>query len=334
MKAFNVYDINLNRIGTVETWVSLLWQEGYNTVGSFVIECQQTKEIAKLLKVGNYMGRGDFKTLCLIRSVEVKEHKIIANGHPAINILDERISTKVIDNQNGEEAMRELVSEMAAWPCVELGELSGIEDGFKRQISDKTVLEYCEEIAAEIDAGFRMRFDKTNKKLLFEVYKPHKNENIIFAEKFGNLANITYSETDNQFKNVAIVAGAGEGEERITVQVGNLTAEGAERREIYVDARNTQPEDGESEEDYITRLENLGFEKLAEQIKIQNLDAEINSADFGKRYSLGDVVTCNLDELGIKLETRIIGFYYKSQNNQTNTELEFGTPIIRRRRRG
>ena len=330
MKAFNVYDKDLNRIGTIETWVSLLWQEGYNTVGTFVIECQQTKDVAKLLKVGNYIGRGDFKTLCFIRSVEVRDRLIVANGHPAVNILGERVSTAVIKNQNAEEAMRSLVANMSPWECVEVGELTGITEKFERQISDKTLLEYCEEIAAEVDAGFRLRFDKANKKLLFEVYKPVKNENLVFATKFGNLAEIIYSETDNQFKNVAVVAGAGEGDTRITVTVGDLTATGAARREMYVDARNVQFEEGEAEEAYKTRLENEGLEKLAAQIKIENLSAEINSDDFGKRYNLGDVVTCVLDDLGVKLDTRIIGFSYTSQNNQAITELEFGKPIIRR----
>ena len=317
MKAFNVYDKDLNRVGTIETWVSLLWQESYNTVGTFVIECQQTKEVAELLKVGNYIGRGDFKTLCLIRSVEVRDRLIVANGHPAVNILGERVSTAVIKNQNAEEAMRSLVANMSPWECVEVGELAGITEKFERQISDKTILEYCEEIAAEIDAGFRLRFDRANKKLLFEVYKPVKNENLVFATKFGNLAEITYSETDNQFKNVAIVA-------------GELSATGTARREMYVDARSIRLEEGETEEAYKTRLENKGLEKLAEQIKIENLSAEINSDDFGKRYNLGDVVTCILDDLGVKLDTRIIGFSYISQNNQTTTELEFGKPIIRR----
>ena len=330
MKAFNVYDKDLNRVGTIETWISLLWQEGYNTVGTFVIECQQTKDVAKLLKIGNYIGRGDFKTLCLIRSIEVRDQLIVANGHPAVNILGERVSTTVISNQNAEEAMRSLVANMSPWECVQVGELAGISEKFERQISDKTILEYCEEIAAEIDAGFRLRFDRANKKLLFEVYKPVKNENLIFATKFGNLAEIIYSETDNQFKNVAIVAGAGEGDARITVVAGDLSATGTARREMYVDARRIQKEEDETDEAYKTRLENEGLEKLASQIKIENLSTEINSDDFGKRYNLGDVVTCILDDLGVELDTRIIGFSYVSQNNQTTTELEFGKPIIRR----
>ena len=330
MKAFNVYNENLERIGTIETWVSLLWEEGYNTLGDFLIEVQQTKEIAKLLKIGNYIGRGDFKTLCLIRSVEVKDKKIIANGHTAAAILNERVSTKVIDNQNAEEAMRGLVSERAAWPCVELGELSNLTEKFERQTSDKTVLEYCEEIAAEIDAGFILRFDKQRKKLLFEVYKPDINKNLIFATKFGNLSETVYSESENKFKNVAVVAGEGEGENRITVFAGETESEGAARRELYVDARNVRIEENETEENYRTRLLNLGLKKLAEQIKIQNISVSIDSEDFGTRFGLGDVVTLILDDIGIKIQPRIIGFSYKSQNNQNYLEAEFGTPITRR----
>lgn len=330
MKEFNIYDKNLNRIGMLETWVSLLWNEGYNTTGSFIVECQQTRDIARLLCVGNYIGRGDFNTLCLIRSVEVKDHLIVASGFPAVTILKERVSTAVIDNQNAEEALRSLVANMSPWENVELGEVSGITDVFARQTSDKTLLEYCEEIAAEVDAGFRFRFDKANKKLLFEVYKPVKNQNLVFATKFGNLSEIIYSETDNQFKNVAVVAGAGEGDARITVVVGDLTATGADRRELYVDARNVQLEEEETEEQYRARLENYGLERLAEQIKIQNIGAEINSDEFGTRYTLGDVVTCIIDDLGVKLDTRIIGFTYTSQENEEETEIEFGTPIIRR----
>lgn len=330
MKAFNVYDKNLNRIGIIETWVSLLWEQGYNTLGTFVIECQQTRDVAKLLQVGNYIGRGDFKTLCLIRSIDVRDKLIVANGHPAVDILKERVSTTVVSNENAEQALHSLVENMTPWECVEVGNLTGLSEKFTRQISDKSIFEYCEEITAEIDAGFILKFDKENKKLLFEVYKPVKNQNLVFATKFGNLAEMTYSETDNQFKNVAVVAGAGEGDARITVVVGDLTATGSARRELYVDARNIQFEEEETEEEYKIRLENFGLEKLAEQIKIQNIGAEINSSDFGIRYNLGDVVTCILDDLGVKLETRIISFIYTSQNNQEQTEVEFGTPIIRR----
>ncbi|MEE0899340.1 MAG: siphovirus ReqiPepy6 Gp37-like family protein [Bacteroidales bacterium] len=330
MKAFNVYDTNLNRIGTIETWVSLLWNEGYNTLGSFCIEVQQTKEVSELIKVGNYVGRSDFKTLCLIRSVEVKDNTIVANGHPAVSILGERISTAVIKNQNAEQAMRGLVENMSKWPCVELGEIAGFTDEFERQISDKTLLEYCEEICAEFDMGFTLRYDKKTKKLLFEIYRPEIDKNLKYATKFGNLAEVVYSETDTQYKNVAIVAGEGEGEERVTVYAGDVDSSGAERRELYVDARSIQKADEDTEETYKQKLVDFGLEKLAENIKIENISVQIATEDFGKTVELGDIITCILNDIGVKLQSRIIAFTYTSQRNTDEIEVEFGTPIIRR----
>lgn len=330
MRAFNVYDGNLNRIGTIETWMSLLWEDGYNTVGSMQIEVQQKSSVVPLLQIGHYLGRGDLDTLALIRSVQAQDGVIVANGRMASGILGERVSTKVISNENAEAALRGLVSEMDPWECVELGDESGLTDEFARQTSDKTLQAYCEEICTDIDAGFRLRYDKAAKKLLFEVYKPQANQNLVFATKFGNLANIIYSATDNQYKNVAIVAGQGEGEERTAVTVGQTELTGSKRREMYIDARQLQIEQDETEEQYVERLRNHGLARLAEQTFIENIGAEINSADFGKRFKLGDVVTCILDDLKVKLTTRITGFTMVSQNNQTTITLQFGTPIIRR----
>ncbi len=330
MKEFNIYNSNLDRIGELSTWVSLVWNEGYNTVGKFQVEIQQKNALLDLLKVGNYIGRNDFKTLCIIRSVQVSDGKIVANGFPAVNILKERVSTDVIDNEVAETALRTLVSTMAPWPKVELGNVSGIADKFTRQISDKSLLEYCQEITEEIDAGFIFRFDRQNKKLLFEIYRPEENKNLVFATKFGNLAEVVYSETDNEYKNVAVVAGTGEGESRITVTVGDTASAGAERRELYVDARSIQLEEGETEADYEKRLENYGLEQLAEKLFIKNISAKVKSDDFGKRFELGDIITCIIDDIGVKLVTRITGFTMTSQRNETEVELEFGTPMIRR----
>ena len=52
----SIYDINLNRIGVLSTWISMVWEESYNADGSFQIEVQQTTEAADLLKVDRYVG--------------------------------------------------------------------------------------------------------------------------------------------------------------------------------------------------------------------------------------------------------------------------------------
>lgn len=323
----NVYDINLNRIGIISTWVSMVWAEGYNTMGEFQIELKQTDETTKLIQPDLYVGISESDTLMIIKSVQISSGTVIASGYPATWILSERVSTDVISNINSEIAMRRLVENMIPWDNVEIGESAGLSDVFKAQKSDATVLEYCECIATESDIGFKLRHDKKSKKLYFECYKPNKNPNLRFSTMYGNMGGIEYSNSTAIFKNVAVVAGSGEGETRITVIAGSVDTSGTNRREMYVDARQEQPEEGESEESYKERLVRYGLEKLVGMSKIENFSFLINNGNA----KLGDVVTCNVPEIGVKLEVRIVGIRRTSQKNQTIIEASVGTPIVIRR---
>ena len=94
----SIYDINLNRIGVLSTWISMVWEESYNSDGSFQIEVQQTNEAATLLKVDRYAGISESNTLMIIKAVQIESGKIIASGYPAISVLSERVSTEVVSN--------------------------------------------------------------------------------------------------------------------------------------------------------------------------------------------------------------------------------------------
>ena len=124
----SIYDINLNRIGVLSTWISMVWEESYNSDGSFQIEVQQTNEAATILKVDRYAGIQESKTLMIIKAVQIENGKIIASGYPAISVLSERVSTEIVSNQNAETALRNLISSVVPWPRLELGSVAGITD--------------------------------------------------------------------------------------------------------------------------------------------------------------------------------------------------------------
>lgn len=323
----NIYDIDLNRVGVLNTWVSMVWEESYNSDGSFQIEVQQTESVTKLLQVDRYAGIKESNTLMVIKAVQISDGKIIASGYPALWVLTDRVSTAVVSNTNAESALRGLVSEMNPWPHIELGESAGLTDVFTAQKSDASLLEYCRVIAQAVDMGVRLRHDPKQKKLLFECYKPSVNANVRFSTAYGNMGDLEYSSSTASLKNVAIVAGAGEGDARVTVEAGATLATGADRREMYVDARNEQPEEGESGTDYKARLVRYGEEKLVGQVKIENFSFTIDD----ERAKLGDIVTCNSPEIGVKLQVRITGIRRTTQNNGTTVEASVGTPIILRR---
>lgn len=323
----NIYDINLNRVGVLNTWVSMVWEESYNSDGSFQIEVQQTESVTKLLQVDRYVGIKESNTLMVIKAVQISDGKIIASGYPALWVLTDRVSTAVISNTNAESALRGLVSSMNPWPRLELGESAGLTDVFTAQKSDASLLEYCQVVAQAVDMGVRLRHDRKQKKLLFECYKPAVNANVRFSTAYGNMGDLEYSSSTANLKNVAIVAGAGESDARVTVEAGETSKTGADRREMYVDARSEQPEEGESDADYKARLVRYGEEKLVGQVKIENFSFTIDD----ERAKLGDIVTCNAPEIGVKLQVRITGIRRTTQNNGTTVEASVGTPIILRR---
>lgn len=305
----------------------MVWEESYNSDGSFQIEVQQTAEVANLLKADRYAGISESNTIMIIKAVQIEDGKIIASGYPAISVLSERVSTKVVSNENAETALRNLVSSADPWPRLELGNVAGITDKFTAEKSDASLYEYCQVIAQSVDMGIRFRHDKKEKKLLFECYKPTINKNAKYSTAYGNMSGIRYSASTANLKNVAIVAGAGEGASRVTVLAGKTDLTGADRREMYVDARSEQPEEGESDESYRARLVRYGEEKLVGQSKIENFSFDLDD----NKLSLGDIVTCNVSEIGVKLKVRVTGIRLTSQNNGTKVEASVGTPIILRR---
>lgn len=323
----SIYDINLNRIGVLSTWISMIWEESYNSDGSFQIEVQQTIEVSNLLKVDRYVGIAESNTLMIIKAVQIENGKIIASGFPVISVLSDRVSTKVVSNENAETALRNLISSADHWPRLELGSIAGITDKFTAEKSDASLLEYCQVIAQSVDMGIRFRHDKKGKKLLFECYKPPINQNAKYSTSYGNMGNIKYSVSTANLKNVAVVAGAGEGSSRVTVMAGRTDLTGSDRREMYVDARGEQPEEGESDESYRARLVRYGEEKLVGQSKIENFSFDLDD----NKLSLGDIITCNASEIGVKLNVRVTGIRLTSQNNGTKVEASVGTPIILRR---
>lgn len=323
----SIYDIDLNRIAVISTWVSLYWEETYNASGTFQLEVQQASVAPDLLLPDRYCKLSESNTMMIIKAVQVINSKIIASGYPITQILDDRVSTKVISNQNAEIAMRSVVAEMSSWPNLELGELSNIDDVFSAQKSDASVLEYCQIIGQATDIGFRIRHASKAKKLLFECYKPEENKNAKYSTMYGNLTGLEYSKSTASLKNVAIVAGGGEGKSRITVEAGKTELHGADRREMYVDARNLQQEEGESYEEYLQRLIRSGEEKLVGQISIENFKFEIDPQDV----QVGDIVTCIIPELNVKLKARVVGITRTSQQNTETVEASIGNPIIIRR---
>jgi hypothetical protein len=322
----NLYDENLKRISIIgNNFVSCFWAEGYNTTEDFTLEVQATKEYKSKLKPDCYVGRDDRETLMVIKSIETVGTKIIAIGKQATRVLDDVafigtlpegsvIDTSVKSAYNGSSKFHNL--EFAS---------TNLGVKYEQQISHKSFLELCTTMCQSADVGLKVI--RKNGGLVAKFYKPEPNNNIKLSESFGNvkLNNIILS-TEN-YRNYAIVLGEGEEDNRKRVDV-DLT-NGEKRREIIVDARDIQQEEGETATQYKKRLYARGVEALLEQQKTWECGILPLAKEFGSKYDLGDIVDVVLNTYGLKMQARISRFTQKQQMNQLETVVEVGNITIR-----
>lgn len=321
------YDKNLELITVISRWVSLLGVNTYNTMGAFTLELRNGSNISRLMKDFFYCTiDNDDENPYIVMSAQSVDGNVVFTGFPCTYIFSKRASTTTIKNKNAEQAMKNLVDGMTPWDNLTTAPLQGLTDVFKNQISDKQVLEYLQGIAQATDIGFKVV--KDGKNLVFKCFKPSVNNNVKYSTSLRNVSNLEYFKSDNDYYNVAIVAGAGEGSNRVTVtaMIGNPT--GTDRRELYVDARNEQPEEGETTNAYKQRLTQIGLQKLTETLKVETLHFLVKESDDVK---LGDIINVSLDEFDISIQARVVEEQILNENNTTVRTISVGTPINIRR---
>lgn len=321
----NLYDENLKRTAIINSnFVSCLWKENYNDAGNFTLEMQDTEEYRQKFRPDCYIGRSDRKVLMIIKTVVVKNGRLVASGKSAVRELEDvafigKIPAGSIIPQSIKTAYYN--SEKA--PNIEIPE-SNLQDAYSSDISNKSFLEICKTMCQSSDVGFKAV--KSGEKINVEFYKPEEKANLKFSRFIGNLQDEQVTMSNENFKNYAIVLGRGEDENRTRVDV-DLSA-GAQKYQIIIDARDIQREENETDEDYQSRLEIRGIERLLQQTKTWNVSFVPYAAEFGSKYDLGDIVTVYLMDYQMTIKARITAFQQKEQNNLLSTVITVGSLTI------
>ncbi|WP_433581585.1 siphovirus ReqiPepy6 Gp37-like family protein [Paenibacillus amylolyticus] len=161
-----------------------------------------------------------------------------------------------------------------------------------------------QEIAKWCDIGWQVRLDYSAKKWVFDVL-PGRNltasQNtlppVIFSRDFDNIMSQSFTDSDQQFKNVGYAGGQGEYEDRLIQMVGGGT--GADRRETFLDCSSAEN---------AAELVDLGNQKLSLLKSIVSYDGQIiNTGSFIYEvdWDLGDIVTMQSKSWGVTLDSRI-----------------------------
>lgn len=324
----NLYDHDINRIATIgNRFVSCLWSEGYNTTQDFCLELVETEEYKRKVRPDCYVGRTDRPTLMVIKSVVVRGGHIIATGKEAKRVMyDVAFVGTISSGSPVDTAVKNAYNKSNQYHKLTIAD-SDLGVAYNYQISHKSILELCETMGQDTDVGFRSVRD--DDQISVEFYQPALNPNLILSREIGNISNVEFSDSVENYKNYAIVLGEGEGADRVRVDVDRT--DGAERRDLIVDAKDIRREDGETESEYNARLTARGVGKLLEHTQTLNTAFLPYAVDFGKRYDLGDILTVRLPDYGMTLQARVSRFTQKAQGNSTETTIEVGKITVNRR---
>lgn len=250
-----VLDGDLQPIGIIDSYTSLIWANRYDVEGDCELYIEATDQYLQLLKKGNYLSRIDDDMVCRIEKVELDTDSengnyIIATGYDVKKILSQRIlwSQTNVDG-NVEDYIRDIIYKSLVNPNLSaraitnasgrqnffLGDKANFSEVITQQATYQTVSEKVQEFCKIYGWGYKVIVDIGN--FYFVLYKgTDRSNSVIFADEFENLISTKYVEDSSHLANVALVAGEGEGSERARNVSGY--AEGLDRYEIYVDARD------------------------------------------------------------------------------------------------
>ena len=332
-----VLDKNLKAQGVCDDYKSIIWTPRYYTAGDFELYLPATDKNISLLKEDCYVVRDKDvslngstvirKNVMLIEKVQVTTdiengNFLIVTGRDLKAILARRIIWKQTTLYGRlEAALQRVVSDNAISPEIterkipglKLGASKGFTDTIDRQVTGAVLYEFLCEVCTAYGIGWDVYLAGTD--LVFELYKgtdrsqgQSQNACVTFSQEFDNLLTTDYYYDKTNYKNVALVAGEGEGLDRKTVAVGS--ASGMDRYEMFVDSRDTSSNSGEiGTTEYNQMLKEEGEEALQEEGNTisENIEGQIETEGnykFGEDYFLGDIVQIT-NEYGIGMQARI-----------------------------
>lgn len=332
----------LDIIGTIDSYKSLIWTKRYFTAGDFELYVPANMKLLEYLKIDNFIIRDDDDTAMIIEKIEIETS--VENGDFIIvsgRSLESILSRRIIYNQTNINAAAcaatlQLVKENAAkdWvmyaprgiPNLIVNEdtTNLVSGKVQQQWTGDNLLDVIVSIAERYGFGWRIRLN--DKQMIYECYLRDKVD-VTFSPEFDNLIGSKYVCDYTKYKNLARIAGEGEGISRFIVNTYFTTNPwGLDRHELFVDARDVSSNDGKiSAVDYGTLLVERGLDKLNENQITQTFECEVNpnlTYKYKADYDVGNIVTVSTN-YGITASTRILEIIESYDETGYNIVLTF-----------
>ncbi|MCL1694767.1 siphovirus ReqiPepy6 Gp37-like family protein [Lysinibacillus sp. BPa_S21] len=349
-------------LGEIDNYQSMFFNRSWHGIGGIELRINRYKKYADTLLKGNLILVGtDLNKVFIIKHREIKldeNGKITENwlikGYALKSVVAQRITMPpehtAYDNKSGssETVMKHYVNKNIVNPVdkrrkipqlvIAADEQRGIHiDHYSSRF--KNVAEEMSTISLASGLGWEVTLDIRNKQWVFDIVEGRNlvasqsvNPPVIFSPQFESLKSLQYVQSELNYKNVAIVAGQGEGVERTVIEVAGIgIGTGINRHEEFIDARDISETDDDDnplpEQQVIQALTDRGQQKLGELMQEEYFEGQIltNSPfKYQKDYNLGDVTTIQNNSWGITMDARITDIKEIYETGGFSVEATFG----------
>lgn len=332
---FYLLDNNMDIKRIIEGYKSAIWTGRFNDCGDFELYIPATPDMIADLNFDDqgrtqYICRADDTTKCaMIEDIKISTDAENGNFITVTGRTLEALAfRRVVDLQTTYTGSackiiemllnRAIISPTNPYRAIAGFKFSNLVTAADQQLtaqySGDNVGEAIQAICKTLRIGFRALFDIETKEITFEIYEGTDRTTwqvdvppVIFSNDFNNLLSSEYEVDTVPWKNTALVAGEGQGTNRMKVEYSS-GATGIERREMYVDAQQTSTNGEEiTPSAYHATLYDKGYQAISEARPKRETEADV-APNYGFRlnvdYFLGDLVSVE-NEYGIKMEPRV-----------------------------
>ena len=303
----------------------------YNDVGKLILVVPVNDYNIEALKNDSLLYDTQKKIAYIIKNVKIDApmNRITANGYTTNHLLDSRVIASPVAVRNVENGVYAAVNEnLRGLDNVVTAASKGLTEEAEITLYGKTVLEQAMPLLSSVDLGHRMVWNHRTMQHNFEVYKGADLTTgihaVVFSDEQGTARDLVINDDVSLFKNVAYVVATYNEKELLEV-VGDAT--GADRHEQWFDI-SISAEDGETEEQFRSRMRTHGAMELGKLIKRRSFSVMVDPAELGVLYNIGDLVSCVSKRFGVKFNARISGMKYRKDARSETTEVVLGEPKL------
>ena len=313
-------------VDIIDTASSVIWREHGTSPGDFEIYIPVSEKSINALRYDYYVCRQDTDRVMIIKNIRISTDEEIGNfmivtGPSLESILHRRIIwTQTRWDGLVEMGIRQLIYENLYSPIDDARRISNFKFGTLQGFTEKMNVQFTGDNLGEVVTelcntyGICYKITLQDGYFVFDLFKgtdrsynQSENPYVVFSPQFENLQNSEYDFNSDNYKNVVLVAGEGEGLDRKTQAVG--TASGLDRYEMYTDARSMSTNNGEiSDAVYFEQLAEDGRLELQENTAVETFNGVVNYTTpyvYGIDYFLGDTVQV-INEYGISGSPTIV----------------------------